>query len=139
MSDAALLATFCDFYNTFSAAWLPRLPELYAPDFTFTDPFHTIRADFPALRAYFEKVLKLPMSKFTTEDTATGADGSYVRWRWDYKLFKGSDVRTAPGVTQLRLRGGKIAFHQDHFDAASTVLEGIPVIGGAIRLVKSRM
>lgn len=139
MTDAALLEKFCDFYNTFSAAWLPRLEELYAPNFVFSDPLHTIEGDFGAMRDYFKRVLALPLSKFTTEDLATGADGSYVRWTWTYKLLKGSDVNTAPGVTHLRLVDGKIAFHRDLFDAASAVYEALPVLGSAIRLVKKRM
>ena len=138
MSDA-LLAKFRDFYDTFSAAWLPRLEELYAPDFVVEDPFHRFEADFPAMRAYFTRVLELPMSRFTTEDLATGADGTYVRWTWRYRMFKRSDIRTVPGVTHLRIRGERIAFHRDLFDAAGGFYEGVPVLGTALRAVKRRL
>lgn len=84
MSTAQALERFRDFYNTFSASWLDRLEELYAPSFEFNDPFHSITADYAAQRAYFAKILSsLHHSKFVVEDIATGSDGSYVRWRWE--------------------------------------------------------
>jgi SnoaL-like protein len=130
-----IVETFRAFYDTFSAAWLDRLEELYAPDFVVEDPFHVFRGDFAAMRAYFARVLALPHSRFATEDAATGSDGIYVRWRWEYKLFARSRTRELPGVTHLRLRGERIAYHRDLFDA-SVVYEGLPVLGGALRAAK---
>jgi steroid Delta-isomerase len=134
------LARFRDFYDTFSPAWLERLPELYAPGFDFADPFHAIRGDFAALRGYFERVLKLPVTRFITEDVATGDDGSYVRWRWEWKLRANSELRVVPGVTHLRFDdAGRVTYHRDLFDAAGGFFEALPVIGGALRLIKRRL
>ncbi len=136
----AAVARFRSFYETFSAAWLPRLEEIYASGFFLEDPFHTFHGDFDELRAYFARVLKLPASSFIVEDTATGADGSYVRWRWEWKLRKGGALRVVPGVTHLRFTDdGKVFFHRDLFDAAAGFFEALPGIGTALRLIKKRV
>lgn len=139
-TTAAALARFRDFYTTFSTAWLPRLEDIYTPDFELEDPFHAFRGDFAGLRAYFRRVLALPESRFIVEDIATGDDGSYVRWRWAWKLRATSATRVVPGVTHLRLAGdGRIALHRDLFDAASGFYEALPGIGTALRAIKKRL
>jgi len=141
MNTTDALARFRRFYDEFSAAWIPRLEELYAPGFAFQDPFHEIRGDFPALRAYFKRVLdSLAVSRFIVEDVSTGSDGSYVRWRWEWKRREKDDLRVVPGVTHLRFDAdGKITHHRDLFDAASGFYEALPVLGGLLRTVRRRV
>ena len=135
------LAQFKAFYDGFSPAWVERLEELYAPSFAFKDPFHAIEADFPALRAYFTRVLTaLAFNKFIVDDVATGRDGSYARWRWEWKRKDRDPLRTVVGTTHLRFAAdGKIAFHHDIFDAAEGFYETLPLLGGALRMVKKRL
>jgi hypothetical protein len=138
---AAALARFREFYGTFSAAWLPRLDELYAPGFRFRDPFHAIDGDLPALRAYLGRVLTaVAESRFVIEDTALGADGAYVRWRWEWRRRARDPQRIAPGISHLRLAAdGRITHHHDLFDAAEGVYEALPVLGPVLRAIKRRI
>ena len=96
------LVRFRSFYDEFSAAWIDRIEELYAPGFVFRDSFHTIEGDFDAMRAYFRRVLTaLHSTRFVVEDVATGGDGSYVRWRWEWQRRARDSLRTVPGVTTV--------------------------------------
>lgn len=135
------LARFRQFYDEFSPAWIDRVEELYAPGFVFRDAFHTIEGDFDAMRAYFRRVLTaLHSTRFVVEDTATGGDGSYVRWRWEWQRRARDPLRTVPGVTHLRFAGdGKITSHHDLFDAAEGFYEALPVVGGVLRAIKRRL
>ncbi len=141
MTNADALIRFRRFYDEFSETWIARLEELYAPDFAFRDPFHAITGDYVQLRAYFRRVLTaLAETRFITEDSAIGADGSYVRWRWEWKRKPSSPLRVVPGVTHLRLAAdGRITQHTDLFDAAEGFYEALPVIGGALRAIKRRL
>ncbi len=141
MDSAAVLARFRRFYDEFSAAWIDRVEELYAPGFAFQDAFHTIDGDFDALRAYFRRVLTaLAESRFIVEDVATGSDGSYVRWRWEWRRRDRDPLRVVPGVTHLRFDAeGRITHHRDLFDAAEGFYETLPVLGGLLRAVKRRI
>jgi len=141
MTSDDALARFRRFYDEFSAAWVERLEELYAPGFVFDDPFHEVTGDFATLRAYFTRVLTaLAESRFIVEDVATGADGSYVRWRWEWRRKPSDDLRVVPGVTHLRLApDGKITHHRDLFDAAEGFYETLPVVGSLLRVIKRRV
>jgi hypothetical protein len=135
------LDRFRAFYDGFSEAWIERVEELYAPGFAFADPFHAIEGDYETLRGYFRRVLtSLAVTRFVVEDTATGADGSYVRWRWEWKRRAKDPLRVVPGVTHLRFAAdGRITHHQDLFDAAGGFYETLPVVGGLIRTIKRRL
>jgi steroid Delta-isomerase len=141
MDTAQALARFREFYDGFSPAWIERLEELYAPGFAFRDPFHAIEGDFAALRAYFQRVLTaLAETRFLVDDVATGADGSYVRWRWQWRRRAKDPVRVAVGVTHLRFApDGRITHHADLFDAAEGFYETLPVVGGVLRAIKRRL
>lgn len=135
------LARFRRFYDEFSQAWIDRVEELYRPGFAFRDPFHTIDGDFAAMRGYFGRVLTaLHTTRFVVEDVATGSDGSYVRWRWEWQRRARDPLRTVPGVTHLRFDSdGRITYHRDLFDAAEGFYEALPVIGGVLRIIKRRL
>lgn len=141
MDTPEALARFRSFYDEFSAAWIARLEELYAPGFVFQDAFHAVSGDFTVLRAYFSRVLTaLAHSKFIVEDLATGADGSYVRWRWEWRRRATDPLKTVPGVTHLRFApDGKITHHTDLFDAAGGFYETLPVVGTMLRAIKKRL
>lgn len=137
---------FREMYDSFSEAWIDRVEEVYAPGFRVQDPFHTIVADFPKLRAYFRRALTGPAyTRFITEDDATGADGTYVRWRWEYKLRAKDPLRIVPGVTHLRFEKAEqpglpqVIYHRDLFDAAEGFYEVLPVLGTVLRAVKKRV
>lgn len=135
------LTQFRRFYDEFSPAWIDRIDELYAPDFAFKDAFHTIHGDLPALRAYFHRVLTaLVETRFVVEDVATGRDGSYVRWRWEWRRRARDELRTVAGVTHLRFDAeGRITHHTDLFDAAEGFYESLPVVGSLLRAIKKRL
>lgn len=135
-----VLARFTSFYDTFSEAWLDRLPELYAPGFVFEDAFHRVDGDFATLRGYFARILTaLHESRFVVEDVATGKDGSYVRWRWEWRRKPKDDLHVVPGVTHLRVADDRITYHRDLFDAASGFYETLPAVGTLLRAIKKRI
>ena len=140
MQTQQAIVRFRQFYDTFDASWLDRLTELYAPGFHMEDPFHAFEGDFAAMRAYFGRILTgLAHSKFISEDDATGADGTYVRWRWEWKRREKDQLRVIPGVTHLRFEAGdKITYHRDLFDAAE-VYAVVPVLGGVLNQIKKRL
>lgn len=140
MTRDEALERFRRFYDTFSPAWIDRLEEIYAPSFVVSDPFHTF-TDFVPMRAYFRRILEaFAYSKFHVEDIATGADGSYVRWRWEWQRRARDERTVVPGVTHLRFaEDHRIVYHRDLFDAASGFYEALPVLGGALRAIRRRL
>ncbi len=140
MTREDALERFRQFYDTFSAAWIDRVEEIYAPTFVVADPFHTF-TELAPLRAYFRRILDgLAYSQFHVEDIASGSDGSYVRWRWEWKRRARDERRVVPGVTHLRFADDhRIVYHRDLFDAASGFYEALPVLGSALRAIRRRL
>ncbi len=59
-----------------------------------------------------------------------------VRYR---KFHRGKTVRTI-GMTHVRFNPeGQVILHQDYWDSAAGLFEYVPVVGGGIRLIKSRL
>lgn len=141
MTPDDALARFKRFYDEFSPAWIERLEELYATGFSFADPFHTVTGDFATLRTYFKRVLTaLAETRFIVEDLASGSDGSYVRWRWEWRRKTSDPLHVVPGVTHLRFApDGKITHHRDLFDAAEGFYETLPIVGTMLRAIKRRL
>lgn len=82
----------------------------------------------------------LAETRFIVEDLATGSDGSYVRWRWEWRRRAKDPLTVAPGVTHLRLDSdGRITHHTDLFDAAEGFYETLPVVGSLLRVIKRRV
>lgn len=140
MTREDALERFRQFYDTFSAAWIDRLEEIYAPTFVLSDPFHTF-TELAPLRGYFRRILTgLAYSQFHVEDIANGGDGSYVRWRWEWQRKPRDERRVVPGVTHLRFGDDhRIVYHRDLFDAASGFYEALPVLGSALRAIRRRL
>ena len=142
LTTEAALARLRRFYDEFSGAWIDRLEELYAPGFSFHDPFHGIQGDHAALRTYFRRVLEADLAdnRFIVEDTAQGADGAYLRWRWEWRRRHADALHRVPGMTHVRFDDdGRVLTHRDIFDAGEGFYEALPVLGGVLRAIKRRI
>jgi steroid Delta-isomerase len=135
------LARFVDFYRTYSAAWLERLPEMYAPDFEFRDPFGVIHADYHKLKSHFRKVItQVHESRFLVDDALRGGERAFVAWTWQWRWRAGNPQKNVPGTTQLRFGADeRIIFHRDIFDAAEGFYEVMPVLGSVLRFARKRV
>ena len=94
-----------------------------------------------AVEAYFLKTMD-HVDSFQTQvdDVARSGGNFYVRWTMDVR-FKGAKepVRTI-GVTLLRFdRDGRAVLHQDFWDPAAGFYEHLPVLGGVMRWIKSKI
>ena len=113
---------------------------LYAPHLYFNDTLKTLRSE-QAVQDYFLKTTThVESMRVVVDDVARSGADCYVRWTMDVR-FKGSKkpVRTI-GVTLLRFdHEGRIVLHQDFWDPAAGFYEHLPVVGGLLRWIKSKI
>lgn len=137
----AAVARFRDFFkNVTPESIREKTPSLYAEDVWFNDTLKTLRGR-AALEAYFLKTMD-HVDLFQTEvnDVARSGGNFYVRWTMDIR-FKGAKepVRTI-GVSLLRFdREGRAVFHQDFWDSGAGFYEHLPVLGGVMRWIKTKI
>jgi hypothetical protein len=137
----AAAARFREFFqNVTPESIREKTAKLYAEDVWFNDTLKTLRGR-AAVEAYFLKTMD-HVDSFQTQvdDVARSGGNFYVRWTMDVR-FKGAKepVRTI-GVTLLRFdREGRTVLHQDFWDPAAGFYEHLPVLGGVMRWIKSKI
>ncbi len=141
--EKAAIKRFEDYLAHFSEASIRQnTRRTYAPNAFLNDTLKTVRGS-AAIEEYFLKTLANTESmrvEFT--DVARSGNEYYFRWIMDIKFrhfAKGQVVRTI-GMTHVRFNDeGQVILHQDYWDSAQGFFEYVPVIGGGIRFIKSKI
>ncbi len=95
------------------------------------------------IKAYFIQTAETMTSfKVNILDTARSGSDHYIRWEMIFaapKLSSGEPIHSV-GLSQVRFNPeGKVAFHQDFWDSGKNIYGQIPVVGGLIGVIRSRM
>lgn len=127
------------FYEGLREADLARLPELYAADARFVDPFNDVRGVAP-IRAIFERMFAtLREPRFVVDDAIAQGDQAFLTWDFRFAARGGAPM-TIRGATHLRFApDGRIAEHRDYWDAAGELYEKLPLVGALMRWLKRRI
>ena len=141
--ERAAIQRFQDFLSTFTEEKLRRdTRRVYAQDAYLNDTLKTVRGS-QAIEEYFLGTLANTESiTVSFSDVARSGNEYYFRWVMDVRFKKfqrGKTIRTI-GMTHVRFNSeGQVILHQDYWDSAQGLFEHVPVIGGGIRLIKSRL
>jgi len=143
-AEQLALERFGSFFSSFAPDRIERLLDsTYSPDCYFNDTLKAIRGS-AALRPYLEESASaVEDCRVTILDTTRNAHGEYLlRWKMmiRFKRFRrGSDTWTV-GMSHLRFDAqGRVAYHQDYWNAADGLYEHIPLVGNLIRAIKRRL
>jgi len=143
-AETEALARFARFFSSFAPDRVDKLvPETYAEDVYFNDTLkaiegrtalaHYLRDSAEAVEACRVEIL---------ETTRTANDEHLVGWSMmiRFKKFRrGVDTWTV-GMSHLRFDAeGRVAYHQDYWNAADGLFQHLPVIGSLIAAVKRRL
>lgn len=144
VDEASLAATaFQRLFARFTPDAVPAaVAEAYAADVWFDDTLTTIEGR-DRLAAYLTHSASLCDAFEVIVHEARGSDGDYlVRWsmRIKFRKFRRGQWTESIGVSHLRFdTEGRIILHQDYWDGARGLFEHVPVLGWAIRFIKSRV
>ncbi len=143
-AEQQALERFGTFFSSFAPDRIERLLDAtYSPDVYFNDTLKTVRGSKALAHYLQESAAAVESCRVNIEDTTRTADGDYlVRWKMmiRFKRFRrGVDTWTV-GMSHLRFdSAGRVAYHQDYWNAADGLYEHIPVLGGLIRAIKRRL
>jgi len=129
------------FFETLTPQTLDQLPQVYAADARFKDPFNDVHG-LPAVHAILAHMfVALRQPRFViTRHIAQGADCFLT---WDFYFFmdrlRGGTEQKIAGATHLLFdAAGLIELHRDYWDAAEELYEKLPVVGSLMRWLKRR-
>jgi len=137
----ASVREFVRYFEQLTPADLKRLPDFYAEDARFKDPFNEVQG-VAAIEAIFQHMyVSLEAPRFVV--TGQVHQGAQCFLLWDfYFRFRRFDTRT-----EQRVRGsshivfdaqGRVTLHRDYWDAAEELYEKLPWVGGLMRWLKRR-
>ncbi len=129
-------------YQQFDGSLIEKLPELYANDVKFIDPFHQING-LKNLQGYFSHMMKnLSYCHFDFHHwiAQAGRQEAVLFWTMEYShpRLAGGKYLQLQGNSHIRVEE-KICFHRDYFDTAAMLYEQLPVMGFFIKKIKQRM
>jgi len=140
-SESVAVKRFAHFYsNVTSDSVRAQIGSVYAENLFFNDTLKTMRTR-SALESYFVKTAEhADAMKVTVEDVARSGANYYARWTMEVRYKGASDPVFTIGMTQLRFNEqGLIVFHQDFWDSTAGFFEHLPVLGSAIRWIKTKI
>jgi ketosteroid isomerase-like protein len=124
-----------------SPADLARLPEIYADDAWFKDPFNQVQGRDAITRIFAHMYEQLDAPRFRMLDTVSEGDSAFFVWSFRFlrKGAKGTkgDPIVVVGCSHIRFAAdGRVAYHRDYWDPAEGIYEKLPWIGGLFRWIR---
>lgn len=129
------------FFETLTPQTLDQLPQVYAADARFKDPFNDVRG-LPAIRGILAHMfVALRQPRFVITRQVTQEADCFLTWDFYFfmdRLSSGTEQKIA-GATHLVFDAeGRIELHRDYWDAAEELYEKLPVVGSLMRWLKRR-
>lgn len=129
------------FFETLTPASLATLPNLYAANARFKDPFNDVRG-VPAINGIFAHMFEsLESPRFVVRERIVQGTQCFLTWefRFYFRRFKQGEEQVILGGSHLVLDDtGLVTLHRDYWDAAEELYEKLPVVGGVMRWLKKR-
>lgn len=136
------LEAFCAFFNKLDKSCTKKLYEFYTESVVFIDPLHRVEGA-KALERYFLAMYEnVTACRFEFHHRQRSGQDAFVTWTMRLthpRLRRGREIRVE-GCSHLQFAAdGRVARHQDYFDAGAMLYEHLPLLGRVIRLVKRRL
>ena len=135
-----LLERFSDYYRELKRESVADLGQIYREDVEFCDPVHCING-LEQLKSYFAAtMLNVDYCAFDISELIEQEDRAVAIWTMSLRhpsLKRGKTIEV-PGASHLHFHD-RIYYHRDFFDLGAMLYENIPVLGGTVRFIKSKM
>lgn len=144
MSADPQLEAFCAFFKNLDKSCTKSLYKFYTPDIVFQDALHRIEGT-ESLERYFSSLYSnVTACHFVFHERQRNGQEAFTTWTLHLehpRLNKGRVVEVE-GCSHLRFAddgSGRVVRHRDYFDAGALLYERLPLLGGAIRLIKRQL
>lgn len=134
---------FKQYYLGFNQEAIAKLDQIYTSDIVFIDPIHEIKG-LDNVKQYFSEMCgNLSHCQFSFHGETIADDSAWFKWVMEYRhpRLKSGKLMSLTGATYIRYDSidSKIKAHEDFYDMGSMIYEHIPLLGGAVGLLKQRL
>jgi steroid delta-isomerase len=130
------------FFEQLAPADLDRIAELYAPGARFKDPFNEVQGVAAITQIFRHMFDSLHEPRFVVTQRMLQGREAFLCWDFvfRFKSFRSQQLQTIRGATMLRFdEQGRVELHRDYWDAAEELYEKLPLVGGLMRWLRTRV
>jgi ketosteroid isomerase-like protein len=134
----ARLDALVAWYEGLAPESLAQLPDFYAEDTFFKDPFHEFRSREKLHHVYAEMFRVLQSPRFAITSVLREGDQAFLVWDMSFAV-RGRPMCIHGSTHLVFAADGRVAAHRDYWDAAAEVYEKLPVLGWLLRTIRKRV
>lgn len=135
-----IIEGYVKFYETMTRRSLPLIQRYVEDGIYFKDPFNRVHGIEKVIQIFEHMFANVDEPKFKVRDVAYSDDAHTVYLRWDFTYRIKGQSRNIEGMSEVMISpNGKIVSHVDYWDAGEYFYEHIPMLGGAMRWIKSKL
>lgn len=140
--EAAAIARFREFLGSLTPEGVKtKASQVYAEDAYLNDTLHEV-VGAAAIEAYFLRTAEASRIRAEVLDVAASGGNYYFRWTMEvvHPRLAGGRPVSSIGMSHVRFdQQGRVVLHQDYWDSGTALYAQLPVLGGLIGWVKSRI
>jgi len=127
-----------DWFEHLSPATVDRVPDFYAADAEFKDPFNEVRGTEAIAHIFRHMFTQVDEPRFVIGSRFGGEDGVMLLWDFHFRTRgRRPQAICVRGASHLRFdAAGKVVLHRDYWDAAEELYAKLPLIGPPMRLLR---
>jgi ketosteroid isomerase-like protein len=130
-----------DWFEHLSQQTLDRIPQFYAADAQFKDPFNEVRGTDAIAHIFRHMFTQVDEPRFVIGSRFSGqGDESGVMLLWDFHFRtrgRRPQAICVHGTSHLRFdAAGKVVLHRDYWDAAEELYAKLPLLGALMRYLQ---
>jgi hypothetical protein len=137
-----LIHEFKDAWEHFDESSLRQLEKLYSPTLAFVDPIGKIDGRDEFLSHLESQCKNLIECRFWFDEEleVISNNRASLMWRMTmrHKAIGGGKATETRGVSIIRF-DALVTFHGDYFDLGQMVYQHLPILGGVVRTVNSKL
>ena len=124
-----------DWFEHLSPATVDRVPDFYAANAEFKDPFNEVRGTDAIAHIFRHMFTQVDEPRFVIGSRFSGADGVMLLWDFHFRTRgRRPQAICVRGASHLRFdAAGKVVLHRDYWDAAEELYAKLPLLGALMR------
>lgn len=130
-----------DFFEHLTPGTVSGLPQIYASEARFKDPFNDVTGLHEIQRIFNHMFVALHAPRFVVLERVLQGKQCFLTWefRFRFKRFDTDTEQVILGATHVVFNElGQVTLHRDYWDAAEELYEKLPLVGTLMRWLKQR-
>lgn len=127
------------FFETLSPQTVSRIPEFYAEDAHFKDPFNDVQGAAAIGKIFSHMFTQVDAPRFVIGERIVDAHGAVLVWEFHFgvRVWGRRTAQVIRGASHLKFGpDGRVVLHRDYWDTGEELYMKLPVLGLLMRTLR---